>query len=198
MGVVPLIKALTISREKGVDIVEVAPTAEPPVCRLMDYGKFKYEMAKKEKEARRGQKAIIVRDLRLRPKINEHDLGNKVTMVKKFLAEGNKVKVSMRFRGREAAHPELGLKVLKTLSLALKDVGTLEAPPSVGSNEMSILIQPLPSLKKPSEKAAQAKPEDKLVKAKPEGKPVQAKQETGPAQVKQGAKPIQIIKEVNA
>lgn len=159
--------------------MEVAPTAEPPVCRLMDYGKFKYEQAKKEKEARRGQKAVIVRDLRLRPKINDHDLDNKVVMVKKFLGEGNKVKVSMRFRGREAAHPELGLKVLKTLSLALKDVGNLETPPSLGSNEMSILIQPLPS-RKPAEKQGQAK------------------QETKPAQVKQEAKPIQVKKEVNA
>lgn len=157
--------------------MEVAPTAEPSVCRLMDYGKFKYEQAKKEKEARRSQKAIIIRDLRLRPKINEHDLENKITMVKKFLAEGNKVKVSMRFRGREAAHPELGLKVLKTLSLALKDAGTLEAPPSVRPNEMSILIQPLPAKKQAEQKPAQAKPETKPVLVIQETKPLQLKKE---------------------
>lgn len=138
---------------------------------MMDYGKFKYEQAKKEKESRKGQKAVIVRDLRLRPKIGEHDLENKITMVKKFLGEGDKVKISMRFRGREAAHPELGLKVLKNLGLALKDVGTLESAPSLGSNEMSMLIQPLPN-RKPSEPRH--------------------------AQIKQEAKPVQVKKEVNA
>ncbi len=167
----PLLKALATAREKGVDLVEVAPTAEPSVCRLMDYGKFKYEQAKKEKDARRSQKAVIVRDLRLRPKINEHDLETKIQMVKNFLSQGNKVKVSMRFRGRENAHPELGLKILKNLSLALKDVGTLEAPPAIGSNEMSILIQSLPSKKQ---------------------------QEAKPAKIKQEAKTIQVKKEVNA
>lgn len=134
----------------------------------MDYGKFRYEQSKKEKDARRSQKAIIIRDLRLRPKINEHDLENKIQMVKKFLGKGNKVKVSMRFRGRENAHPELGLKILKNLSLALKDVGTLEAPPAIGSNEMSILIQPLPSKKQPEAKPARIKQEAKTIQLKKE------------------------------
>lgn len=178
--------------------MEVAPTAEPSVCRLMDYGKFKYEQSKKEKEARRGQKAIIVRDLRLRPKINEHDLENKITMVKKFLGEGNKVKVSMRFRGREAAHPELGLKILKTLSLALKDVGSLEAPPSLGSNEMSIFLQPLPNKKPAEAKPAKIKAAAIPAKIKAEAIPAQITQEAIAAQVKQEIKPIQIKKEVNA
>ena len=164
----PLPKALTTAREKGVDLVEVAPTAEPPVCRLMDYGKFRYEQAKKEKDARRSQKAVIVRDLRLRPKINDHDLETKIQMVKNFLSQGNKVKVSMRFRGRENAHPELGLKILKNLSLALKDAGSLEAPPAIGSNEMSILIQPLPSKKQPEAKPAKIKQEAKTIQVKKE------------------------------
>jgi translation initiation factor IF-3 len=122
LGVVPSSQALQIAREHELDLVEVAPTASPPVCKIIDYGKYKYEQAKKERKAKKGQKVGLLREVRLRPKIEDHDLQGKIKITRKLLGEGNKVKVRVRFRGRERVYPEMGMKVLQKLTESLKDV----------------------------------------------------------------------------
>ena len=125
LGEVPLSQALQIAREHGLDLVEVAPTASPPVCKVLDYGKYKYEQAKKERKAKKGQRVGLLREVRLRPKIEEHDLQGKIKITRKLLMEGNKVKVRMRFRGRETIYPEMGTKVLQKVAESLKDVAVV-------------------------------------------------------------------------
>lgn len=122
----PLRQALEIARGHDVDLVEVAPTTVPPVCRLLDYGKFKYEQAKKEREARRGQKSALLRQVRLRPKIGEHDIDIKTRIIKKLLEEGDKVKVLVIFRAREITHPHLGKELLDKISDLLKESASIE------------------------------------------------------------------------
>ncbi len=122
LGEVPLSQALQIAREHELDLVEVAPTASPPVCKVLDYGKYKYEQAKKERKAKKGQRVGLLREVRLRPKIEDHDLQGKIKITRKLLGEGNKVKVRVRFRGRERVYPEMGVKVLQKLTESLKDV----------------------------------------------------------------------------
>ncbi len=122
LGEVPSSQALQIAREHELDLVEVAPTASPPVCKILDYGKYKYEQAKKERKAKKGQKVGLLREVRLRPKIEDHDLQGKIKITRKLLGEGSKVKVRVRFRGRERIYPEMGVKVLQKLTESLKDV----------------------------------------------------------------------------
>lgn len=122
LGEVPSSQALQIAREHELDLVEVAPTASPPVCKILDYGKYKYEQAKKERKAKKGQKVGLLREVRLRPKIEDHDLQGKIKITRKLLGEGSKVKVRVRFRGRERVYPEMGMKVLQKLTESLKDV----------------------------------------------------------------------------
>jgi len=122
LGVVPSSQALQIAREHELDLVEVAPTANPPVCKVLDYGKYKYEQAKKERKAKKGQKVGLLREVRLRPKIEDHDLQGKIKITRKLLGEGSKVKVRVRFRGRERIYPEMGVKVLQKLTESLKDI----------------------------------------------------------------------------
>ncbi|MFN3870675.1 MAG: translation initiation factor IF-3 [Aquificaceae bacterium] len=130
IGIVPLQEALKIAEEKGLDLVEVAPQANPPVCKILDYGKFIYELKKKEKEARKKQKehAIEVKDMMLSLRIDEHDLQVKLRHMREFLMDGDKVRVRIRFRGRENLHPELGDKLANRIIEELSDVGQLEAP----------------------------------------------------------------------
>jgi len=125
LGEVPLSQALQIAREHELDLVEVAPTSSPPVCKVLDYGKYKYEQAKKERKAKKGQRVGLLREVRLRPKIEDHDLQGKIKITRKLLMEGNKVKVRMRFRGRERIYPEMGTKVLQKLAESLKDVAVV-------------------------------------------------------------------------
>ena len=122
LGEVPSSQALQIAREHELDLVEVAPTASPPVCKVLDYGKYKYEQAKKERKAKKGQKVGLLREVRLRPKIEDHDLQGKIKITRKLLGEGSKVKVRVRFRGRERIYPEMGVKVLQKLTESLKDI----------------------------------------------------------------------------
>lgn len=144
----PLFQALALAKSQGLDLVAVAPTSVPPVCRLMDYGRFKYEQAKKEREARKGQKTTLIRELRLRPNINDHDLEAKIRMITKLLAEGDKVKVSVFFRGREKAHPESGWKLLQRLVDLVKGKAAIERPPSNEERGMSLILSALPAAKK--------------------------------------------------
>jgi len=140
LGVMPLSQALEIARKHNLDLVEVAATAEPPVCRLLDYGKYKYEQAKKEREARRSQKVSLLREVRLRPKIGSHDFEAKARTAKKLLAGGDKVKVTVRFRGREITHPEIGWRLLQRMSESLKEMAVVERQPLLEGRSMFIIL----------------------------------------------------------
>jgi translation initiation factor IF-3 len=138
----PVRQALSLAEEKNLDLVEVAPTAVPPVCRLLNYGKFRYEQTKKEREARRAHKASEVRQIRLRPKIEEHDLEAKIRSTKKLLAEGDKVKVSVLFRGREVTHPEIAFKLLQKVATAMEGFAIVERRQAMEGRMMTMVIAP--------------------------------------------------------
>jgi translation initiation factor IF-3 len=155
LGVMPLYQAREVAEKAGLDLVEVAPTAVPPVCRLMDYGKFKYVQTKKEREARKSQKVVLLREVRLRPKIGEHDFNAKTRTAHKLLEDGDKVKVTIMFRGRENTHPELGIKLIQRMAQSLAGVATVEKEPVREGARLHAILAPLPSLKpnKPKEEA---------------------------------------------
>ena len=138
----PVPQALDIARERELDLVEVAPTAVPPVCRLLDYGKFKYEQAKKERETRKTQHASVLREIRMRPKIDTHDLQMKARNAEKFLKSGDKVKVTVMFRGREMVHPEIGRAILDQVADQLKEVSVVERPPNMEGRFLSAILAP--------------------------------------------------------
>jgi translation initiation factor IF-3 len=139
----PLHVALDLAKKKSFDLVEVAPTAIPPVCRMMDYGKFKYEQAKKEREMRKSQKTSILREIRLRPKIGDHDFEAKTRSVKKLLQDGDKVKITIMFRGREITHADLGWKLLEKMMEALKGTVSIEKQPMMEGSRMFMILTPL-------------------------------------------------------
>ena len=143
LGVMPLYQALEIARKQGLDLVEVAPTSVPPVCRIMDYGKYKYQQAKKEREIRKNQKVSVLREIRFRPKIGAHDFEAKVRSVKKLLGEGDKVKVTIMFRGREITHSDIGLKLLQRVVELVKDVSTMDKHPLMEGQRMFIILSPV-------------------------------------------------------
>lgn len=143
----PLYRALQIAREHNLDLVEVAAKAEPPVCRLLDYGKYKYEQAKKERELKRRQKVSLLREVRLRPKIGTHDFDAKVRSVRKLLDSGDKVKVTVIFRGREITHLEFGWKLLQKITELLKDVASVERQPVMEGKRVSIVLAPVANRK---------------------------------------------------
>ena len=144
--------ALQIARERNTDLVEVAPTAQPPVCRLLDFGKFKYEQAKKEREAHKRQKVVSLRQVRLRPKTGEHDVRSKIAVASKLLDKGNKVKVLVLFRGREMTHPQLGKELLDNIAKALAEKASVERPPAMEGNSMSLILSPHPTKQPKKEK----------------------------------------------
>lgn len=157
VGVVSVDQALRMSREAELDLVEVAPGATPPVCRIMDFGKFLYEREKKEREARKSQTKIEVKEIRLRPKTNEHHRGFKTRDARRWLLEGMKVRVTIRFRGREITYPELALEDLKEVAEELSDVGTIEQSPLLEGKVMTMVIAPArPGKKKPEGEAKPA------------------------------------------
>ena len=151
LGIMPVIQAREVARKHNLDLVEVAPTSVPPVCRLLDYGKFKYEQAKKEQQAKKSQKVSLLREVRLRPKIGNHDFEAKARTAKKLLTDGDKVKVTMMFRGRETTHPELGWKVLQRMVESLSDVASLERQPVMEGRRMNIILAPASSKAKVKE-----------------------------------------------
>ncbi len=138
--------ALQMARQNSVDLVEVAPNAEPPVCRLLDYGKLRYLYSKKERESKKAQKNTELREVRFRPNIGQHDLEAKLRKVKEFIEEGAKVKLTVRFRGREAVHQQLGLSLLKRMADDMKEDVRLEKPPSMEGRALSMIL--IPSLAK--------------------------------------------------
>lgn len=142
LGVMSLRDALAAATERGVDLVEVAPTAKPPVCRMMDYGKYRYEQQKREKEARKKQKVITLKEVKLRPNIEDHDFYVKMKNAIRFLADGSKVKVTIMFRGRELSHPELGEELLVRFAEELKDKAAQEKAPKLEGRNMTMMLVP--------------------------------------------------------
>lgn len=142
VGVVSLRDALFAAEEAGLDLVEVSPNAEPPVCKILDYGKYKYEAQKKANEARKKQKIIEVKEIKLRPNIDEHDYDIKMKAMRRFLEEGDKVKVTMRFRGREMAHQDIGMNVLVKVRDTLEDLGKVEQMPKLEGKQMIMVLAP--------------------------------------------------------
>ena len=144
LGIYPIEQAQRIADNEGYDLVEIAPQAQPPVCRIMDYGKFKYDQAIKAKQARKNQSKIETKEMKFRPKIDSGDYTTKKKHVMRFLAAGSKVKITIMFRGREMSHPEQGLSILERLADDLKDVAVIENQPKMEGRNMHMLIAPLP------------------------------------------------------
>ncbi|WP_338739372.1 translation initiation factor IF-3 [Candidatus Dehalogenimonas loeffleri] len=147
LGVMTVAQAKELARRNSVDLVEVAPTSVPPVCRLMDYGKYRYEQTKKEREAKKGQKLSLLKEIRLRPKIGAHDYEAKVRSIRKQLEDGDKVKVTIMFRGREITHSELGIKILKRAADELSDIANVEGQPTLLGSRIHLMLVPKPSNK---------------------------------------------------
>lgn len=160
VGVVPIEQAMRMAREADLDLVEVAPEANPPVCKVMDYGKFKYEAAQKVREARKNQVNTVLKTVRFGLKIDDHDYNTKVGQVRKFLKAGDKVKVMVVFRGREQSRPEMGVNLLRKLADEVTEFGAVESNPSIDGRNMVMVIGPLKN-------KAEARAEAKKAQAKP-------------------------------
>lgn len=148
LGIYPIQDALRLAFEKGLDLVEVAPNAVPPVCRLLDFGKFQFEKQKKDREARKAQKIIEMKEIRLRPRTGEHDLDTKVRQALSFLEEGSKVKVTVRFRGREITHPEIAREQLDEFASKVGAAAIIEAQPLLEGKNLFMMLGPNPANKK--------------------------------------------------
>tara|TARA_B100001013_G_C24598193_1_gene437682 strand:+ start:238 stop:792 length:555 start_codon:yes stop_codon:yes gene_type:complete len=149
-------QAISMAHDQDVDLVEVAPNSDPPVCRLLDYGKLRYLTAKKDRESKKGQKSTELREVRFRPNIGSHDLESKTRKVRELIKDGSKVKLTVRFRGREAAHQQLGLAVLKRVADDLRDEVRLEKPPSLEGRALYMIL--LPTTQKPDKPGEKAEP----------------------------------------
>ena len=147
LGVKPTPDALTIARSEGLDLVEVAPTADPPVCRIMDFGKYRYEQDQKRKESRKKTSNVVIKEMKFRPKIDGHDYTTKMKHVERFLQEGSKVKLTIMFRGREMAHPELGRKILERVAVDVQEYAVVESAPKQDGRNMVMVLN---ALRKPS------------------------------------------------
>jgi len=161
LGIFAMTDALRIADEQGFDLVEIAPSADPPVCKIMDYGKFKYEQSMKDKAARKNQSKVEIKEMKFRPKVDKHDYETKKKHILRFLDAGAKVKVTIMFRGREMAHPELGLNILEKLAGELAELAIIETQPKLEGRNMHMLLAPL---KKAPEKVAKT---DETAEAEP-------------------------------
>jgi len=142
LGVIPTSKALELAEQQQLDLVEVSPTAVPPVCRIMDYGKFKYQQSKRQQEAKKKQVHVEVKEIKLRPKTDEHDLQFKIKHARRFIEEGNKVKVTLVFRGREITHMDIGRAVIQRFAAELEDIAVIESLPRVDGRNMFMMAGP--------------------------------------------------------
>ena len=167
LGIMPPPQALTIARSKGLDLVEISPTAVPPVCRIMDYGKYQYQEAKRTREAKKHQKVIEVKEIKFRPKVDEHDYQFKKKHIERFLDEGDKVKATVFFRGREMAHPEIGHRILTRLIEDLAEVALPETMPRQEGNQMHTILSQKrgskPAVRAP--RATEAETEEELAES---------------------------------
>jgi len=167
-GVVPTSEALGRAREAGLDLIEVAPNATPPVCRIMDYGKYKYQQQKREKESRKKHRQSQLRMIKVRPHVDTHDFETKLKSVRKFLEQGDKVRVTVFFRYRELSHPEFGQRVLQQFVQRTEDVGSVERPPAREGRQLSMVLIPKPGA---AAKKAASEPREKPPKAAAEAQP---------------------------
>ena len=142
VGIMPIKEAMQLAIEKGLDLVEISPTAKPPVCKIMDYGKYRFEQSKREKEVKKNQKTFNIKEVKLRPNIEEHDFETKAKNGEKFLKGGDKVKVTIMFRGREITHPEGGLALCNRMAERLSEVGQVEKPAKVEGRNMTMILVP--------------------------------------------------------
>ncbi len=140
LGIMSPQQALVIARDKGLDLVEISPTANPPVCRIMDYGRYHYQEQKRSREARKNQKSIELKEIKFRPKVDEHDYNFKKKHIERIVKEGDKVKATIFFRGREMAHPDFGRRILERLEDDLEDIAVAETQPSMQGNQMHIIL----------------------------------------------------------
>lgn len=145
LGIMSLRQALEIAEQKNLDLVKIAPQANPPVCKIIDYGKFRFEQAKREKEARRNQRVVEIKEVRLSLNIDTHDFETKKNHALRFISDGNKVKASIRFRGREMGHPELGLEIMRKFSDAMSEVAVVEKPAKLEGRNMLMFLAPKPT-----------------------------------------------------
>jgi translation initiation factor IF-3 len=166
LGIMPPPQAVTIARQKGLDLVEISPTAVPPVCRIMDFGKYQYQEQKRSREAKKHQKVIEVKEIKFRPKVDEHDYDFKRKHIERFLADGDKVKATIFFRGREMAHPEIGRRILERLIADLGEQAIAETMPRQEGNQMHVILsakagrKSVPKAKSPDAVAEQAGEEE--------------------------------------
>ncbi|MEX2239039.1 MAG: translation initiation factor IF-3 [Dehalococcoidia bacterium] len=156
LGITPTPRAMEMAQEQGLDLVEIAPTAEPPVAKLMDYGKFKYEQAKRDSEARKHQSRVELREVRMKTKIGQHDVDFKTRTARKLLLGGDKVKLSVMFRGREITHPEIGRGLLQRIIESLGEIAVVERPPMLEGRFMSMIVSPNKALKQSEQAKAAA------------------------------------------
>jgi translation initiation factor IF-3 len=174
LGIMPPPQALVIARQKGLDLVEISPTAVPPVCRIMDYGKYQYQEQKRAREAKKHQRIIEVKEIKFRPKVDEHDYQFKKKHIERFLADGDKVKATIFFRGREMAHPEIGRRILERLIGELGDAATVESMPRQEGNQMHTILAQGAEKKR-------SKPAEPSHRAAPTGQGAPAGVQAGPA-----------------
>ena len=174
LGVKPLPEAISIARASELDLVEVAPNANPPVCRLMDYKRYEYEQQQRRKESRRKATQVVIKEMKFRPKIDVHDYTTKMRHVERFLAEGNKVKLTIMFRGREMAHPELGLRILERIADEVNEIAMVESAPRQDGRNMTMVLHPLKKESRRSTAAKAAKANAKATAPKPAPAPADA------------------------
>ena len=148
LGIMPPPQALAIARSKSLDLVEISPTAVPPVCRIMDFGKFQYEQQKRARQAKKHQKVILIKEIKFRPKVDEHDYQFKKKHIERFLGDGDKVKATIFFRGRENAHPEIGHRILERLIGDLEGIAVTETAPKKEGNQLHTILAPRPGMKR--------------------------------------------------
>ncbi len=156
IGVMPPMRGMDIARERNLDMVEISPNANPPVCKLMDFGRFKYDQAKKENEARKNQRTTTLKEIRLRPRTDDHDIDVKTRKIQEFLAEGDKVRVSVQFRGAEMRHPDLGRKLLDEIAEVLKGTAVIERTPIMEGRMMSMIVSKSPGWEPPKKQSPPA------------------------------------------
>jgi translation initiation factor IF-3 len=156
LGIMPTHEALRLAEEKGLDLVEISPRAFPPVCRIMDYGKYKYQEAKKKQQQRQKASTVETKEIKFRPKTEEHDMDFKVKHVRRFLESGNKVRLAVVFRGREITHPQTGMKVLNRVVELCSDIATVEATPNMEGRRMIMVIAPKPGVVRKAQEARKA------------------------------------------
>ena len=145
LGIMPLLRAMELAEQKNLDLLKIAPQANPPVCKIIDYGKFRFEQAKREKEARKNQRVVEIKEVRLSLNIDTHDFETKKNHALRFISEGNKVKASIRFRGRDMGHPELGLEIMRRFADAMSEVANVEKPAKLEGRTMLMFLAPKPA-----------------------------------------------------